>query len=94
MYLESDRNTMGTEIQHLEDSKASSSGNDLEVDLSKGDDLKVFSYSSIKVATNDFSSENKLGQGGFGSVFKVSIFLNFRMYIISGSVDTRFQTLI
>ncbi|XP_024629382.1 G-type lectin S-receptor-like serine/threonine-protein kinase At1g67520 isoform X3 [Medicago truncatula] len=70
MLGESDRNTMGTEIQHLEDSKASSSGNDLEVDLSKGDDLKVFSYSSIKVATNDFSSENKLGQGGFGSVFK------------------------
>lgn len=82
MYLESDGNITGTEIQHLGESKASSSGNDLEVDLGKGDDLKVFSYSSIIAATNDFSSENKLGQGGFGSVFKVSQFLNFGMYVI------------
>nr|WIL59935.1 nodulation protein [Melilotus officinalis] len=47
-----------------------SGGDDLEGDLSDGDDLKVFSHSSIIVATNIFSSDNKLGQGGFGPVFK------------------------
>ena len=29
-----------------------------------------FDFETIKVATNDFSSENKLGQGGFGAVYK------------------------
>lgn len=66
---------MGSEIQELEASGGYSSGNDLEFDLSKGDDLKVFSYASIRVATNDFSSENKLGQGGFGPVFKVTLLI-------------------
>ncbi|KAB1199034.1 putative cysteine-rich receptor-like protein kinase 35 [Morella rubra] len=32
--------------------------------------LQVFSFSSIKAATNDFSSENELGKGGFGPVYK------------------------
>lgn len=30
-----------------------------------------FDFETIKIATNDFSSENKLGQGGFGAVYKV-----------------------
>ena len=30
-----------------------------------------FDFGSIKDATNDFASENKLGQGGFGAVYKV-----------------------
>ncbi|CAN6540647.1 unnamed protein product [Malus baccata var. baccata] len=32
--------------------------------------LKVYRFSSLKVATNNFSSENKLGEGGFGPVYK------------------------
>ncbi|CBI35714.3 unnamed protein product, partial [Vitis vinifera] len=32
--------------------------------------LQVFSFSTIKVATNNFSSENRLGEGGFGPVYK------------------------
>jgi hypothetical protein len=59
-------------IQDLEGSRRYSDGDDLEGHLSNGDDLKVFSYSTITVATNGFSSENKLGQGGFGPVFKVT----------------------
>ncbi|PWA41053.1 pathogenesis-related protein [Artemisia annua] len=36
----------------------------------KGNDLLIFSFASIMAATNDFSDENKLGQGGFGPVYK------------------------
>jgi len=33
--------------------------------------LKVFHYTLVLSATDDFSPENKLGQGGFGPVYKV-----------------------
>ncbi|GKB99373.1 G-type lectin S-receptor-like serine/threonine-protein kinase [Tanacetum coccineum] len=36
----------------------------------KGSDLMVFSFATIVAATNDFASENKLGEGGFGPVYK------------------------
>jgi len=65
---------MQIEIEDLEASRRYCNGDDLEGDLSNGDDLKVFSYSSIIVATNGFTPENKLGQGGFGPVFKVTLF--------------------
>ncbi|WJX93270.1 hypothetical protein P8452_74817 [Trifolium repens] len=67
---EKERMKMQIGIQDLEGSRRYSDGDDLEGHLSNGDDLKVFSYSTITVATNGFSSENKLGQGGFGPVFK------------------------
>ena len=37
----------------------------------KGNDLSAFSFASIMDATEEFSSLNKLGQGGFGPVYKV-----------------------
>ncbi|ONI11932.1 hypothetical protein PRUPE_4G135600, partial [Prunus persica] len=33
-------------------------------------DLSVFSYASVLAATSNFSDENKLGEGGFGPVYK------------------------
>ncbi|XP_042033184.1 G-type lectin S-receptor-like serine/threonine-protein kinase CES101 isoform X2 [Salvia splendens] len=35
-----------------------------------GHQLKLFTYASIISATNNFSSNNKLGEGGFGPVYK------------------------
>ncbi|XP_031382051.1 class V chitinase-like isoform X3 [Punica granatum] len=32
--------------------------------------LQVFSYATLKAATNNFSAKNKLGEGGFGPVYK------------------------
>lgn len=40
-----------------------------------GSELKFFSFSSIVAATRNFSNENKLGQGGFGPVYKVDFYL-------------------
>ncbi|KAJ9136265.1 hypothetical protein P3X46_033357 [Hevea brasiliensis] len=35
-----------------------------------GPDLPLFNFNSVAAATNNFSEENKLGQGGFGHVYK------------------------
>ena len=35
--------------------------------------LHLFSFSSIEIATDYFSEVNKLGQGGFGLVYKVTL---------------------
>ena len=37
----------------------------------KGIDVPFYDLESIWVATNNFSDENKLGQGGNGPVYKV-----------------------
>lgn len=34
-------------------------------------ELTIFDLSAISVATDNFSVRNKLGQGGFGPVYKV-----------------------
>ena len=31
-----------------------------------------FNFSTLRIATDEFSNDNKLGQGGFGSVYKVT----------------------
>ena len=37
----------------------------------KNSDFSVFDFEQILDATDHFSEENKLGQGGFGAVYKV-----------------------
>ncbi|KAK1417771.1 hypothetical protein QVD17_26905 [Tagetes erecta] len=61
------------EDRHFLELMASESFNnssDAEMGGRKGSDLVVFSFAAIVTATNDFSNENKLGQGGFGPVYK------------------------
>lgn len=38
-----------------------------------GSDMVMFSFDDLVTATNNFSDENKLGQGGFGHVYKVFV---------------------
>lgn len=47
-------------------------------------ELVVFSYLTIKKATNNFSRENKLGEGGFGAVYKVAFGLSLTQPYKSG----------
>jgi len=37
-------------------------------------DLPVFDLSTIAKATNNFTIKNKIGEGGFGSVYRVICF--------------------
>jgi hypothetical protein len=39
-------------------------------------DFFLYDFSQLKEATNNFSNDNKLGQGGFGTVYKVAMNLN------------------
>jgi len=55
--------------------KRAKKGNELLVN-STSTELEYFKLSTITAATNHFSPANKLGQGGFGSVYKVE-FLAF-----------------
>lgn len=38
----------------------------------RASDLPMFNFGTIAVATDNFSDSNKLGQGGFGHVYRVS----------------------
>ena len=55
--------------------KRAKKGTELQVN-STSTELEYFKLSTITAATNNFSPANKLGQGGFGSVYKVQ-FLAF-----------------
>ena len=44
-----------------------------EKDQSISQELKIFEFQTIVVATSNFSIINKLGEGGFGSVYKVKL---------------------
>ena len=39
----------------------------------------TFKYVELKRATNDFSPANKLGEGGFGAVYKVTLYSIYSM---------------
>ncbi|WJZ91097.1 hypothetical protein VitviT2T_010202 [Vitis vinifera] len=57
-------------LHELATSNSFSDSKDVDHDGKRAHDLKLFSFDSIVVASNNFSSENKLGEGGFGPVYK------------------------
>nr|KYP44605.1 Putative serine/threonine-protein kinase receptor [Cajanus cajan] len=54
--------------------RRSSAGNELTRDDNEKNvddlDIQLFDLATIMIATNNFSMENKIGEGGFGSVYK------------------------
>ncbi|KHG05461.1 Cysteine-rich receptor-like protein kinase 21 [Gossypium arboreum] len=44
--------------------------------------LQVFSFSSIKAATNNFSNDSKLGEGGYGPVYKNHTFAAYLQEVL------------
>lgn len=46
----------------------------LKRDDDNNGEVKYFSLSTIRAATKSFSDTNKLGEGGFGPVYKVRIY--------------------
>lgn len=44
---------------------------DIQDDDKGNIEVPFFSFESILMATDNFSEQNKLGQGGFGPVYKV-----------------------
>ncbi|KAA8526771.1 hypothetical protein F0562_009000 [Nyssa sinensis] len=43
---------------------------DIEEEVSGIQNVKLYTYKELQIATEDFSSANKIGEGGFGSVYK------------------------
>jgi hypothetical protein len=56
-----------------EDEFEAEASNDLKVG-----DLLQFDLDTVRLATSNFSDANKLGQGGFGTVYKVT---NYTLFI-------------
>ena len=48
--------------------------NELDESTSLDHQLPFFDLNTIAAATDNFSIDNKLGEGGFGSVYKVIIY--------------------
>ena len=73
-------------LQELEDDAIPSTVRDKAKeennDRHAGHEFQSFSFESISTATSDFSIENKLGQGGFGPVYKVlSLSLSLSLFV-------------
>ncbi|XP_044489632.1 L-type lectin-domain containing receptor kinase IX.1-like isoform X2 [Mangifera indica] len=55
---------------HQEDREDDNGFNNMDDEFEKETGPKKFSYKELAAATNDFKDEHKLGQGGFGGVYK------------------------
>lgn len=53
-----------------------------EGELISSDEVLFMTLATIKAATGDFSDTNKLGQGGFGAVYKVIYLTKFIIFIL------------
>uniref|UniRef100_A0A7N2LJH9 Receptor-like serine/threonine-protein kinase n=1 Tax=Quercus lobata TaxID=97700 RepID=A0A7N2LJH9_QUELO len=58
-----------TELLNLVSTDRSIYVNEVPNDRKKRPDVSIFSYECVVAATNNFSLESKLGEGGFGSVY-------------------------
>lgn len=72
---EKQNNSVLTSVNRSQEISTALSGAD-ELDIEgkqgNGPQLPLFSFHYVELATNNFADENKLGQGGFGPVYKVN----------------------
>lgn len=45
----------------------------MDTEVSGVENIKLYSYKELRIATENFSPANKIGEGGFGSVYKVVV---------------------
>jgi len=57
----------------LEDNSEINTLTEIKYEDQQDFELPFFNISTILSATNDFSNYNKLGEGGFGPVYKVNM---------------------
>ncbi|XP_068320818.1 cold-responsive protein kinase 1-like isoform X1 [Pyrus communis] len=50
--------------------KSRKPSSDIDEEVSGIHNVKLFTYKELRIATEDFSPANKIGEGGFGSVYK------------------------
>ncbi|CAN6545488.1 unnamed protein product [Malus baccata var. baccata] len=50
--------------------KSRKPGSDIDEEVSGIHNVKLFTYKELRIATEDFNPANKIGEGGFGSVYK------------------------
>ena len=43
----------------------------LDAELLDVENMRFYTYRDVRLATEDFNPDNKIGEGGFGSVYKV-----------------------
>ena len=43
----------------------------MSIELSGIKNINLYTYKELRFATDNFSQDNKIGEGGFGSVYKV-----------------------
>lgn len=70
------------ELQELLTLEGYTENDELENGAAKTHDLRLFTYASIQSATRNFSLKHKLGQGGFGPVYKAILLSTTSMYLL------------
>ena len=60
---------------HLAANDRVQNANGLQLDINEDHELPLLNFSWISTATKNFSFANRLGEGGFGPVFKVYLIL-------------------
>jgi len=62
-------------ISHFAGKMVSMRERDIIDSTDKDLELPVFDFATIAIATGNFSDDNKLGEGGYGPVYKVKLLM-------------------